>query len=130
VEGQVVKHEADAFLARYPDYRRVLDRQRQQEFVRRRLATVERRDDPFPHVWVDDVLSPELYALLDAAWPALELFPAEERDNRRDMVPRPPGTNLADKRAGTYDALPQPLRDVWDQDRIPQWRWSVGSYQD
>jgi hypothetical protein len=111
VRGYPGNEQTDAL---FRDYAAVHDRKRQQEYVRRRLSTADRREDPFPHVWVEDVLSPELYALLDAAWPVPELFPTEERANRRDMVPRPPGTNPADNRASTYDALPKALRDVWD----------------
>jgi hypothetical protein len=114
VESHVVHGDASAFLARFPEYSTVLDRERQQAYVRRRLAATPRRDDPFPFVWVEDVLSPDLYMLLDAAWPSAELFPAEERANRRDMVPRPPGTDPSDSRAATYDDLPEPLRDVWN----------------
>ena len=101
-------------VARFPAYRRVLDPGREGEHVRRRLATIERRDDPFPHVWVEDVLSAELYELLDAAWPAISGFPADERENRRDLVPKPPGTKPSDKRADSYDALPAYVREVWD----------------
>ena len=102
------------FIARFPGYRSALQPSREGEYVRRRLATIERRDDPFPFVWVEDVLSPELYELLDAAWPVIDAFPAEERENRRDLVPKPPGTAPADKRADAYDALPTCVREVWD----------------
>jgi hypothetical protein len=102
------------FLARFPRYAAVLDRRREEDHISRRLATIERRDDPFPHVWVEDVLSPEFYELLDAAWPVIDAFPPEERENRRDLVPKPPGTAPSDKRADTYDALPTPIREVWD----------------
>ena len=44
----------------------------------------------------------------------MDAFPQEERENRRDLVPQPPGTHPADKRADTYDALPECLREVWD----------------
>src|SRR5688572_10771642 len=114
MEGRSGRENEKMLLERFPDYMKVLDRERQQDFVRRRLAAVQRRNDPFPHVWVEDVLSPDLYALLDAAWPYPEQFPAEERSNRRDMVPSPAGINPADKRADTYDALPKPVREVWD----------------
>jgi hypothetical protein len=91
-----------------------LDRAREAEHVEARLATAERRDDPFPFVWVEELLSPGLYALLDRSWPEVEQFPPEERANRRDMVPRPPATNPADSRASGYDRLPASMRAVWD----------------
>jgi hypothetical protein len=99
---------------RFPDYLRLLDAPRERAHIRSRLAVAARRDDPFPHVWIEDVLSPDFYELLDAAWPAIEAFPAEERADRRDMVPQPPGIQPADKRADTYDALPEPVRKVWN----------------
>ena len=98
----------------FPGYRRLLDGARESRHVVSRLATVVPRDEPFPHVWVEDVLSPEFYALLNAAWPAIQAFPEQERANRRDLVPRPPGTNPKDKRTDTYDTLPAWIRDVWD----------------
>jgi hypothetical protein len=97
----------------FSGYRTLLDAARESRHVAARLATVVRRDDPFPHVWVEDVLSPEFYELLNAAWPAISSFPEEERTDRRDLVPRPPGTNLKDKRTNTYDTLPEWIRDVW-----------------
>lgn len=97
-----------------PDYRRLLGGARESRHVISRLATVVPRDEPFPHVWVEDVLSPEFYALLNAAWPAIEAFPEQERADRRDLVPRPPGTNPKDKRTNTYDTLPAWIREVWD----------------
>ena len=103
-----------AFIARFPDYRRTLDPSREEDYIRRRLATIERRDDPFPHVWVEDVLSTAFYELLDAAWPVIDAFPADERENRRDLVPKPPGTAPSDKRADAYDGLPACVREVWD----------------
>lgn len=102
------------FLLQFPDYMRYLDPGREAAYIRARLSSVERQDEPFPYVWVEDVLSPELYALLKAAWPVIDAFPAEERANRRDLVPRPPGTSPSDKRASTYNDLPASLRAVWD----------------
>jgi hypothetical protein len=103
-----------SFRERFPDYRSVLNADREGVYVRSRLAAATRREDPYPYVWVEDVMSPEFYQLLDAAWPAIETFPPEERANRRDLVPRPPGTQPADKRADTYDELPEPIREIWD----------------
>lgn len=92
----------------------ILDVEREQAYIRGRLAAALRRDDPFPHVQVEEVLSPGLYAALDAAWPDVDLFPPEERANRRDLVPQPPGTAPADKRASTYLQIATPMREMWD----------------
>jgi hypothetical protein len=92
----------------------ILDADQERAHIEDRLATASRREDPFPHVWVENVLSPRLYTALKDAWPETELFPPEERDNRRDLVPRPPGTSPADSRASTYDALPEQQRALWD----------------
>ena len=103
-----------AFLARFPGYEDVLEAMRESEYVRDRLKGVPIHTEPFPYVWVEDLMSPELYELVDAAWPHIDSFPAEERQNRRDLVPRPPGTMPSDKRASTYDNLPAPIRAVWN----------------
>jgi hypothetical protein len=109
-----IAEQQDRFLAEFPDYARLLDPDREAQYIRQRLAIAERRDEPFPYVWVEDILSPDLYAVINAAWPHLDAFPAEERINRRDMVPRPPGLNPADRRTSTYDDLPPSIRAVWD----------------
>jgi hypothetical protein len=103
-----------SFLHRFPAYEGVLNAERERRHVRERLDQALRPNEPFPYVWVEDILSDELYALLDAAWPHIECFPAEERENRRDLVPRPPGVNPKDRRASTYEDLPSALRAVWD----------------
>jgi hypothetical protein len=109
-----IVEQEDSFLSRFPRYADVLDPEREALYVRQRLSGTPIHDEPFPYLWIEDVMSPELYELLDAAWPHIDAFPAEERHNRRDLVPRPPGTAPKDKRASTYDSLPAPLRTVWD----------------
>jgi len=103
-----------SFLARFPKYATVLESARESEFVRERLKRGAIHTEPFPYLWVEEIMSPELYELVDAAWPHIDWFPAEERHNRRDLVPRPPGITPKDKRASTYDDLPVPIRAVWD----------------
>jgi hypothetical protein len=109
-----VTEQEDRFLARCPRFADALDPAREAQYVRDRLAVAERRDDPFPYVWIEDVLSSQLYDALDAAWPHVDAFPAEERENRRDLVPRPPGLNPKDRRTATYEDLPAPIKAVWD----------------
>jgi hypothetical protein len=113
MEATLAAQEA-RFLDQFPRYTATLDAEREGRHVRERLNVAERHDNPFSYVWAQDIFSPELYAILDAAWPHIDGFPAEERANRRDLVPRPEGTNPKDRRAETYDDLPAPLKAVWD----------------
>ncbi len=105
---------AEEFLQRFPDISAVLDIEHEQAHIRARLAAAVRQDDPFPYVCVEDVLSPRFYEALDAAWPDVAVFPADERANRRDLVPQPPGTTPADRRASTYLQIAEPMREVWN----------------
>jgi hypothetical protein len=113
-EGMPSSTRVGGFLQHFPDVSAILDVEREQAHIRARLAAACRQVDPFPYVFVEDILSPRLYAALDAAWPEIEVFPPEERSNRRDLVPQPPGTAPADKRASTYLQIATPMREVWD----------------
>ncbi len=101
------------FIDRFPHYASLLNIERERAHIGARLQTVERGEEPFPHVWVEDLLSVEFCALLDAAWPQIEHFPLDERANRRDLVPSPPGIKPNDSRTSTYDSIPATLREVW-----------------
>src|SRR5688500_5543962 len=97
---------------RYPTYRGIIERSVPHVEARMRSAT--RVEEPFPHVWVQEVLPGDFYQVLADAWPAEDVFWSERPDVRLDLVPRPPGTSPADPRADQYDRLPSSVREVWD----------------
>jgi hypothetical protein len=100
-----------AFLTRYPDYESVLADS--VGAIRERLRSVSRIDDPFPHIWVEQLLPDRLYTMLVDAWPPDEYF-WSDRPNRFDLVTKPPGTDPSDDRADRWERLPAPIRRVWD----------------
>ena len=99
------------FLSVHPTYRQVLARGA--DLVRDRLRTVRRIEEPFPHVWIEELLPQELYATLADAWPPADFF-WSDRANRMDLVPMPAGTAPADARASQWAYLPPCIREVWD----------------
>jgi hypothetical protein len=109
-----VSEQERRFLSSFPDYRERLNLEKEGRYIRERLASTRRREHPFPFVWVEDVMTPDFYRLLEAAWPDIEVFPPDERANRRDLVPSPPGTAPRDARTSTYAEIPACMRQVWD----------------
>jgi hypothetical protein len=104
---------ASAFSARYPQYRDTLDEGRVLPWVRTRLTTAIRCEDPFPHVWIENILPPEVYAMLDAAWPAVEFFALDKGGNRADLIPAVVDGASVDPRREGYSRLPSSVQDVW-----------------
>jgi hypothetical protein len=102
------------FCEKFPAVDDLLNAESERSHINNVLMATRRREDPFPHVVVENILSPQLYAALNAAWPHADLFPPEERNDRRDLVPQPPGTAPSDKRTATYSDVPEPLRRIWD----------------
>lgn len=99
------------FLSIYPDYQDVMTRSL--DLIRGRLRAATRIEEPFPHVWIEDLLPKPLYAMLAGAWPPAEFF-WSDRPNRMDLVPKPAGTASADARARQWDELPPSIRALWD----------------
>jgi hypothetical protein len=96
--------------------------------IRHRLTTAERREEPFPHVWVPDLMPADLYDVLAKSWPPVSAFWGEPDSGKLDLVPAPPGITPADARAGQYAALADPVRAVWDAFVIAINREVVGPF--
>ena len=101
------------FLAAYPDVARRLDPVRIREQIERRLAKVIPEQRPMPHLVVNDLLDPDFYRMLEAAWPADEIFRRDSRGRKLDLVPTS-SAGAADARNVGYELLPATLRAVWD----------------
>lgn len=104
----------DRFLARHSDYRSLLEHERVADAVRARLATARRMDDPFPLVWVEDLLPQRVYDVFDAAWPSPEFFAQDAHGTRGDLVLGAPDPAAPDKRRHGYTSIPTCLREVWE----------------
>lgn len=113
------------FLSKHPQYRSVIARA--PELVRQRLSTAVRQEDPFPHVWVEQLLPDDASGILADAWPPADYF-WSDRPNRLDLVPKPRGINPSDARTDGYDRLPACIREVWDAFIIDINRRVVGPF--
>jgi hypothetical protein len=98
------------------------------EAVTRRLATAERRDDPFPHVIVDGLLPIHVYQDLVARWPDDALFRGDAASGKLDLVPAPEGITPADARAESYNRLDDDARTAWNRFVIQVNREIVGPF--
>ena len=79
--------------------------------IERRLSAIRRVDDPVPHVIVGDLLQPDFYRDLAAAWPAVETFQRDKAGRKYDLVP---GSVEIDRRSAGYQQLPAAQRTLWD----------------
>jgi len=98
------------------------------EAVTTRLATAERRDDPFPHVIVDRLLPIDAYQDLVARWPEETLFRGDAASGKLDLVPAPGGITPADARAESYNRLDDDARTAWNRFVIQINREIVGPF--
>jgi hypothetical protein len=62
---------------------------------------------------VHDLLEPGFYRMVEAAWPVAEVFRADTRRRKFDLVPTTAAAAQDPRNAG-YDLLPPALRRVWD----------------
>lgn len=80
------------------------------EGLRQRMSGAVLSVDPFPHMYVDDFLPPELYAQLAAAWPREKSFRAKRSRQKLDMVP---SETYTDPYTEAFATLPPDVRAVW-----------------
>jgi hypothetical protein len=88
-----------------------LDEARLRAHVELKLAEARRRDDPVPHLLVEDFFEPSLYAALADAWPPIALFKRDRAGRKYDLVPQLAG---ADARSASYGQLDPGRRRLWD----------------
>jgi hypothetical protein len=104
ITGALDEHER-RFLDAYPRFRESLDAGTVRAGLERRLAEIRRTAAPTPHAIVHDLFEPQLYELLEAAWPPNHIFRRDATGRKLDLVPTH-GTPVADARNAGYDLLP------------------------
>ena len=99
-----------SFRARWPAYEEWLDEGRVRDAVQPRFAAARRVEEPFPHVFVEDLLPQPLYQLLEDAWPPDDVFREKGNRRKRDLVPR---EDPESEYSAGFPTLPESIRAIW-----------------
>ncbi|MBM3819646.1 MAG: hypothetical protein FJW14_11640 [Acidimicrobiia bacterium] len=89
----------------------LIEEERLRAQIERKLADARRREDPVPHLVVNDFFDASFYRTLADAWPPLELFKRDRTGRKYDLVPQLTG---ADARSAGYEQLDRERRRLWD----------------
>lgn len=98
------------FLSRWPAFEEWLDEERLRALLLPRCAATRRADAPFAHVFVEDLLPPPFYDILQDAWPPNDVFRPTKNRQKLDLVPR---DDRSYEHSAGFTTLPDCIRSVW-----------------